>query len=155
VAKIDLTALLNKMREAKEDKESLAQTAARVLAENGRSDDDSVVAGKITPKKATEVEAMVEALIEKFEAEETFNWRVHILDTTDTIIEIIKAVGDFGDRPLLEDLVVEIIADLFKRYNPKIPYVPQFIGKFVKSKIVDTLVPFLVDWILDKIYGED
>lgn len=150
-----MSALLKKMDEAKDDKESLAATATRILSEHGKSDDSSIVAGKITPKKAVEIEAIVEKLVEEFKKQKTFNWKVHILDTVDAIIEIVNTIGDFGDRAALEDIVVQIVADLFKRYNPKIPYVPEFIGKFVKSKIVDTLVPLLVDWILDRIYGAD
>lgn len=154
MAKLDLDGLRQKLAEAKTDA-SLAETAASIISEAGLSDDDSIVVGNFGAPKSEKIQVIVEEIVEKFKQQKSFNWRVHILDVVDAVVDIVKLVDDQPDRGKFEGLVVDVVQDLFRRYDPKIPYLPGFIGRWVKSLIVKTIVPAVVDWIFDRIYGGD
>jgi len=128
---------------------------ASILKDAAASDDDSVVAGKVEPEVADQIVAKIEKLVVGFKSQKEFNWRVHVLDPITVILSVIKMIGDYGDRQYMENLVIAIIKDLYKQYTPKIPYIPEFIAKWVLNLLADKLVPWLVDWTLDLIYGED
>jgi len=145
MGKLNLDELMNKLKDTKSD-EGFVAVASEALAENN---------GKIDVELSTKIEALLEEVIDGFKNNRTFNWRVHILDPIYAIVSITKLVDNTQDREATEKLVDELLKDLFKRYSPKLPYIPDFIGNFIKSMILSSLIPKVVDWLFDKIYGPD
>jgi len=155
MAKINLAHLLGEINSTK-TKESLLAKAGELIAVHGNIEGGGLIDGKLGADDSAKVQALIDGIIEKFKAEKKFNWRVHILDTIYAIIDITKIIEPTtSNREALEMLVVDLVKDLFKKYNPKIPYVPNFIGNWIKALIVDTISPALIDWLFDKVYDDD
>jgi len=145
MGKLNLDELMSKLKDTKSD-EGFVAVASEALAENN---------GKIDVELSIKIEALLEEVIDGFKNNRTFNWRVHILDPIYAIVSITKLVDNTQDREATEKLVDELLKNLFKRYSPKLPYIPDFIGNFIKSMILSSLIPKVVDWLFDKIYGPD
>lgn len=154
MAKLNAPNLLGRLKEVREDG-GLSGSMSSVLSSEGASDDNGIIDGRIDPEVSTLIASKIEKLVESFKAEKDFNWRVHILDPIQTIVEVTKLIGDFGDRQGMEVLVVELLKDLYGEYRPNIPWVPDFLAKWLMGMAIDKLAPWVVDWVLDFIYGED
>lgn len=155
MAKLNLEALRNKIAEATNN-ESMVESAKKILAEHGISADDSVIAGQISKETATEIEAMIDGLVEDFKSTKKFDWKVHILNPIWTVAEAIRKI-DIADRQGLEELLTELIQNLFKQYAPDLPWIAKIpiIGGAVKSLIIGTAIPAGIDFVFDRVYGED
>lgn len=145
MGKLNLDELTNKLKDTKSD-EGFVVVAAEALSEKD---------GRIDVELSTKIEALLEEVIDGFKNNREFNWRIHILDPIYAIVSITKLVDNVQDRAATEKLVDELLKDLFKRYSPKIPYTPDFIGNFIKGIILSSIIPKVVDWLFDKIYGPD
>lgn len=145
MGKLNLDELMDKLKDTKSDEDFVAVAAEALSEKNGKIDADL----------SAKIEALLEEVIDGFKNNRQFNWRVHILDPIYAIVSITKLVDNVQDREATERLVDELLKDLFKRYSPKIPYVPEFIGNFIKGIILSSIIPKVVDWLFDKIYGPD
>lgn len=150
MATLDPNSLLEQFNKIKSDNGFAVDSIGDIL-----NSDSSAIQGKIEPEVAVRISAKINKLVQEFKDTPSFSWRTHILDPIAVTIEIVYLIGDFNDRQGIEKLVVAILTDLFDKFNPKIPYVPGFLAGWVHGLIVKNLVPKIVDWVLDLVYGKD
>lgn len=142
---------------SKLDSESIMGRLAEIQGKMSEDTADGVPqeGQMITIEKAAKIQKIITDMVEAFKAEKKFNWRVHILDPIGAIVDIAKLIDNLADRAVIEQMAVDVIKDLYKEYSPKLPWLPKFLSNWVTGLIVKSVIPSVVDWLLDKVYGPD
>lgn len=121
---------------------------------DGTADSAPSSGGQIDISSVAKIQKLIAEMVSKFKVQKKFDWRIHILEPIGAIVEVAKLVGH-DDRASIEKFTNDIIVGLYKEYSPKLPWIPQFLSNWITAKLVSSIIPSVVDWILDKIYGPD
>lgn len=142
MSELDATEILGKLQNLKN---KISEGTSDSVPSNG---------GQISVDTAVKIQKLITDMVDKFKGQKKFDWRIHILEPIGVIVDVAKLSGQ-NDRAGIENLATDIIVGLYKEYAPKLPWVPQFFSNWITAKLVSSIIPSVVDWILDKIYGPD
>lgn len=133
------------------------EEAAKWLKNSGLSTfDNDIVDGLINSATAAEIEASIADLVRTFKETKGFSFSKHVVKpllVLGRVLSVFDVTKESRDKQ--EELVVEVILDLFDKYTPSIKWVPDWASKWIGTKVVKKVAPSIVDEVFDLLHGED
>ena len=137
--------------------DSKVEEAGKWLKSSGLSTTENIIVdGLINSATAAEIESIVNDLINTLKETKKFSLGKHIIKPLLVLSKILSLFDiSVKERPAQEEMVTEIVLDLFDRYAPSIKWVPSWLSKWVGKKLINKYAPVVVDELFDLLHGED
>jgi len=156
MAKLNLKELLGAVKGTPGEGAKLEKAGQLIKDAGLATDDDSLVKGTFSEEKANEIVAEIENLIKGFKDTKKFDFKVHVSKPVQTVGTVLRALEVTEEnRDQAEEVISDLIKDLYLVHNPDIPWVPEPVETWVENIILKNAVPALVDMVFDLLFSED